>query len=222
MEDRMRWFSLLVERPTNDIIAVASDVKKKMTTQPATRDRIVFAAMYLFWEKGFAATSVSDIVDRAACRSGSFYHFFESKDALLHAVLELYRASFDEIIAAPAFAATDDPVERIFAIMAGYRERLLQTDCTYGCPLGRLALEIDPANRKAFALIGDNFSAWRSAVERCLEDARLNTPSDRKELASFVLTVMEGSVMQSRTFRSIDPFDAGVRQLRAYFDLLTA
>ena len=32
---------------------------------------------------------------------------------------------------------------------------------------------------------------------------------------------MEGAVMQSRTFRNIDPFDAGVRQLRTYFDLIT-
>jgi TetR/AcrR family transcriptional regulator, transcriptional repressor for nem operon len=193
-----------------------------MSTQPGTRDRIVYSAMYLFWEKGFAATSVSDIVERAKCRSGSFYHFFESKDALLHAVLELYRESFEAIIAVPAFAATVDPIERIFAILAGYRDRLLQTDCTYGCPIGRLALEIDPANRKAFGLIGDNFTAWRGAIERCLADARLSAGIDRNDLASFVLTVMEGAVMQSRTFRNIDPFDAGVRQLRAYFDLLTA
>jgi TetR/AcrR family transcriptional repressor of nem operon len=193
-----------------------------MTAQPGTRDRLVYAAMYLFWEKGFAATSVADIVERASCRSGSFYHFFESKDALLQAVLELYRESFDAIIAAPAFAATDDPIERIFSILAGYRERLLQTDCTYGCPLGRLALEIDPANRMAFGLIGDNFTTWRGAVEVCLADASLTVEVDRHDLASFVLTVMEGAVMQSRTFRNTDPFDAGVRQLRTYFDLLTA
>jgi AcrR family transcriptional regulator len=190
--------------------------------QPGTRDRIVHSAVYLFWEKGFAATSVSDIVERAKCRSGSFYHFFDSKDALLHAVLDLYRQSFEAIIAEPAFATTDDPIERIFAVLAGYRDRLLQTDCTYGCPIGRLALEIDPANRKAFGLIGDNFAAWRGAIERCLADAKLRAGIDKNDLASFVLTVMEGAVMQSRTFRNIDPFDAGVRQLRAYFELLTA
>jgi hypothetical protein len=35
-----------------------------------------------------------------------------------------------------------------------------------------------------------------------------------------VLTVMEGAVLQARTYGSIDPFDASVRQLRLYFDRL--
>src|SRR5207247_8993387 len=64
----------------------------------------------------------------------------------------------------PAFARTDEPVERIFAILAGYRERILQTNCKYGCPLGRLALEIDPENRPAHKLIAENFKGWITAV----------------------------------------------------------
>jgi AcrR family transcriptional regulator len=185
-----------------------------------TRDRIIEAAMYLFWEKGFAATSLSDILERAHCRSGSFYHFFESKEALLHAVLELYATMFDVVIARPAFAAADDPIERIFAILAGYRERLLQTNCTYGCPIGRLALEVDPNNTTAFRWISTNFTAWRGAIETCLAVAPLPPTTNLPDLASLVLTLMEGAVMQSRAFRSVEPFDAAVRQLRAYLGML--
>ncbi|HUJ53843.1 MAG TPA: hypothetical protein VLX08_09800, partial [Steroidobacteraceae bacterium] len=43
---------------------------------------------------------------------------------------------------------------------------------------------------------------------------------DRRELAAFVLTTMEGAVMQARTFRDVAYFDVAVRQLRAYFDRL--
>jgi hypothetical protein len=43
---------------------------------------------------------------------------------------------------------------------------------------------------------------------------------DRRELAAFVLTTMEGAVMQARTYRELDKFDGSVRQLRAYFDFL--
>jgi TetR/AcrR family transcriptional repressor of nem operon len=193
-----------------------------MSESVGTRDRIVEAARYLFWEKGFAATSISDILERANCRSGSFYHFFESKDALLHAVLELYATMFDIVIAGPAFAAADDPIGRIFAILAGYRERLLQTGFTYACPIGRLALEVDPANAVAFRWIGTNFSAWRGAVETCLAQMSLPQGSSIPDIASFVLTVMEGGVMQSRVYRNVEPFDAAVRQLRTYLDFLVA
>jgi hypothetical protein len=51
------------------------------------------------------------------------------------------------MIVDPAYAATPKPIERILAILAGYRERILMTDSQYGCRLGRLALEIDPENR---------------------------------------------------------------------------
>ena len=64
----------------------------------------------------------------------------------------------------PAFRKTRDPLDRIFAILGGYRARILQTNCQYGCPIGRLALEIDPENRPAHHLIAENFRVWIGAV----------------------------------------------------------
>jgi hypothetical protein len=98
----------------------------------------------------------------------------------------------------------------------------VQTECVYGCPIGSLALEIhepDPPVRQALA---DNFSAWVDAVEQCLHAAESRLPErlDRRELAEFVLTTMEGGVMQARTHRDVAYFDHAVRQLRRYFDYL--
>jgi len=53
-----------------------------------TRDRLINSARYLFWERGFAGTSMADLLAHADVNSGSFYHFFESKEALLREVLE--------------------------------------------------------------------------------------------------------------------------------------
>jgi TetR/AcrR family transcriptional repressor of nem operon len=113
-------------------------------------------------------------------------------------------------------------VERIFAILAGYRDRILQTNCQYGCPLGRLALEIDPENRPAHALIAENFRGWIGAVRECVEQMRGRLPKgmDRDALATYVLAVMEGGVMLSRSYGSVEPFDHAVRQLRQHFALL--
>ena len=102
----------------------------------STRERLIDSARYLFWERGFAATSMAELLDHARVNSGSFYHFFESKEGLLRAVLQDYRQALRPVVVDPAFAKTDDPVERIFALLAGYRERILQTGCQYGCPLG--------------------------------------------------------------------------------------
>jgi len=182
-----------------------------------TRTRIVEAARHLFWEKGYAATGLAEMLERAGANSGSFYHFFESKDAILRTVLDTYVALLEPHIVRPAWEATSDPIERIFALLDGYRRRLVDTDCRYGCPIGRLALEIDPENTPAHGLIAQNFSAWKQAVEACLRAGGVRRAA---EVATFVLTVMEGAVMQSRAFGSIEPFDACVRQLRVHIDAL--
>ena len=193
-----------------------------MENAVGTRDRLINSARYLFWDRGFAGTSMADLLAHAQVNSGSFYHFFESKEALLREVLEGYLQALRPMVVDPAFAQTDDPVERIFAILAGYRERILQTDCKYGCPLGRLALEIDPENRPAHKLIAENFAAWIAAVEECVLalSPRLPRTVEPHALATFVLTTMEGGVMLSRSAGSVEPFDAAVRQLRAHFALL--
>src|SRR5580693_1863441 len=102
-----------------------------------TRQRIVEAARFLFWEKGYAATGLAELLARAEANSGSFYHFFESKDALLRTVLDSYVELLEPMVLRPAWQSTSDPIARIFALLAGYRERLVTTDCQYGCPIGR-------------------------------------------------------------------------------------
>jgi AcrR family transcriptional regulator len=78
-----------------------------MTVQPQavnnTRARLLDAARYLFWEKGYAATGMAEILERAQANSGSFYHFFTSKEALLLAVLEAYLEGLDPVVVQPAF-----------------------------------------------------------------------------------------------------------------------
>jgi TetR/AcrR family transcriptional regulator, transcriptional repressor for nem operon len=193
-----------------------------MPKPSATRERLIESARFLFWERGFAGTSMADLLGHAGVNSGSFYHFFESKEALLRAVLESYLGALWPMVIDPAFAQTDEPVARIFAILAGYRDRILQTDCHFGCPLGRLALEIDPENRPAHALIADNFRGWIGAVRQCVDqlEPRLPKGTDREALATYVLAVMEGGVMLSRSYGSVEPFDRTIAQLREHFRLL--
>lgn len=191
-------------------------------TQISTRGRLIDSARFLFWERGFAGTSMAELLAHAGVNSGSFYHFFDSKEALLRAVLEGYIELLRPMVVDPAFATSEEPLERIFAILARYRLGIVATDCTYGCPLGRLALEIDPENAPAHGLIAQNFQGWIGVVRECLGEMKASLPSavDFDALATYVLVVMEGGVMLSRSYRSVEPFDRAVGQLREHFRML--
>jgi TetR/AcrR family transcriptional regulator, transcriptional repressor for nem operon len=187
-----------------------------------TRQRIVMAAMHLFLEKGYNSTSVADILGKAGANSGSLYHFFPGKQDVLIAVLDTYLHGIRPMLLDPAWQGVDDPLERVFVLLGRYRQFLVDSDCFYGCPIGNLALEIhepDPPVRERLAA---NFNAWTQAIEECLQAAdELPGDIDRKALAQFVLTTMEGGVMQARTHRNLEPFDASVTQLQNYFRCLT-
>jgi TetR/AcrR family transcriptional regulator, transcriptional repressor for nem operon len=187
-----------------------------------TRSRLVLTAMGLFWEKGYNSTSIADVLQTAKVNSGSLYHFFPGKTDLLAAVLDLYHEGMRTMLLEPAWDGVADPIDKIFALLAQYRRSLVDTDCFYGCPIGSLALELHEPDEPVRERLAKNFAAWIDAIDDCLRLAKLPLPADvkRRELAQFVLTTMEGGVMQARTFRDIAYFDAAVRQLRHYIKRL--
>jgi len=193
-----------------------------MESTPSTRQRLVEAGLYLFWLQGYAATGVAEILAHAKANAGSFYHFFKTKEQLLLAVLEFYIQSLNPVVVEPVFSKIEDPIERVFGILEFYRRNLMATRCSYGCPIGRLALEIPEEQFKVHKRLADNFDGWTAAVEKCLADAgdRLPAGTNLKTLSQFVLTVMEGGVMQARAHREVGPFDASVEHLREYFRML--
>jgi TetR/AcrR family transcriptional repressor of nem operon len=139
-------------------------------------------------------------------------------------VLDAYRQGIHPMLLEPAWADTADPIERVFALLEHYRGHLLRTECTYGCPIGSLALELHEPDPPVRELLAANFEGWISAIERCFVEAgdRLPADVDRRALAIFALTTMEGGVMLSRTGRTLAPFDQAVRMLRHYVDSLQA
>ena len=191
---------------------------------PGTKDRLVEAAAELFWTQGFGATSVAEVLDRSEVNSGSLYHYFRSKDSLLVAVLDHYKEQLWPSVLQPAFDSTTDPVERIFILFETYRAALASSGVTGGSPIGNLTLEVADRQPLVQARLAENFAEWIAAVERCLADAddRLPPDVDRRDLAGFVVTVLEGAILLARAFKSLKPFDAAVRQLRYYFGRLEA
>jgi TetR/AcrR family transcriptional repressor of nem operon len=194
------------------------------TESNSTRDRLIESARDLFLQKGYNATGVAEILKRADAKSGSLYHFFPTKEDLLLAVLDWYRTHIWTDLLNPIWDRISDPIERIFGLLDGYRQMLLHTEFSTGCPIGNLALELADTHPTARELITINFTQWMDAVRQCLEEAAGRWPegTDLKQLSTFVLTTMEGAMMLARSYRSLEPFDAAVTQLRDYFERLLA
>ncbi|MGE4353906.1 MAG: TetR/AcrR family transcriptional regulator [Oscillospiraceae bacterium] len=64
-----------------------------------TKKKIVSAAWKLFYEQGYDSTTIEDIVEESGTSRGSFYHYFEGKDALLGTLSEVFDEKYEELIA---------------------------------------------------------------------------------------------------------------------------
>jgi TetR/AcrR family transcriptional regulator, transcriptional repressor for nem operon len=128
------------------------------------------------------------------------------------------------MIVNPIFEKVADPIARIFAILDVYRRNLLDSEFSCGCFIGKLALEIHDSQTHLHERIAHGFDNWTATIEQCLEKARYRIPEglDLKTISTFVLTTMEGGVMLARAHKSIEPFDAALKNLWLYFELLQA
>ena len=66
-----------------------------------TKGRIVVAAWKLFYEQGYEETTVEEIIFESETSKGSFYHYFDGKDALLSSLSVLFDERYEELMQQP-------------------------------------------------------------------------------------------------------------------------
>ena len=76
-----------------------------------TKSRIVTAAWQLFYRYGYDHTTVDDIVEASNTSKGSFYHYFESKDALMGSLSYLFDETYEELM--ETLGPELDPLEKL-------------------------------------------------------------------------------------------------------------
>jgi AcrR family transcriptional regulator len=187
-----------------------------------TRERLINTATDLFLRQGYAQSGVNEIMQQAQATSGSFYHFFPTKEDLLLAVLDHLGEMLEDEVFTPAIRSTDDPIGRIFAVLEYYRQHLEKNEFKLGSPIGTLAAELSDSHPQVRLKLVELLALWSGKIEIFLSEASDFLPRDidHEALAQFVLSAMEGAVIQARANRSLSPFDASVAELRRHFDSL--
>lgn len=77
----------------------------------STKKKIVSAAWRLFYEQGYDNTTIDDIVEESGTSKGSFYHYFEGKDALLSSLSFLFDEKYEELM--PTLDPTMNSIDKL-------------------------------------------------------------------------------------------------------------
>lgn len=174
-----------------------------MATDASPRERLVTAAAELFHRHGYGSVGVSDLCDAADVRRGSFYYFFDSKEALAAAAVDHLRQSTEREVLQLAFAPDVSPaqrIERYFETLADGNERWReQLGYALGCPFGNLSIEAADDHQLIRAAVLRAFDTLRQYFRSCLADAASDGADvDPDAGADLLLAFMEGAVLVAR------------------------
>ncbi len=172
--------------------------------RPASFDReqVLERATETFWENGYFATSISQLVEATQLQPGSLYAAFDSKQGLFLAALDHYaRQSLKRLRGVLAEAA--DPLEGIrlfFALLASDRGSAKRIR---GCLLVNTVLEVGRHNPEVQARVKAHLAeiegAFRGALEEAQAQGQLAPDKSPDALASFLMTTIWGLRVLSGT-----------------------
>jgi len=188
-----------------------------------TKRKLVDATLRLMLQQGFAATTVDQICVEAQLTKGSFFHHFESKEAIGLAAVDAWAAFGTDLYSAAWKDPELDPLEqlhRIFEILIGFNLR--DEPCL--CMVGMMSQEMALKNPMMRAVCERHLIVWTEMVARMLSAAKALHPPvidfDPKAVAWFLNSLWQGSMLIGKTRQSPEMVIANIRQARFYVDSL--
>ena len=155
-----------------------------------------------FWEKGYAATSLSDLTSRLGIGKGSFYDTFGSKKELFNRSLELYgQYGFDTLEA--ILAEKSNPIEGIRYFLNKHTELMLCDPSSKGCFLANSTTELsDDALIQEY--LNEHNQTMRAKLVEYLKKGDFSLDLDT--LADTIITQLTGISVMSRIIKDKNRF----------------
>jgi TetR/AcrR family transcriptional repressor of nem operon len=177
-----------------------------------TREKLVRTAERLMLRDGYSATRVDDVIRSAGLSKGSFYHFFDSKEALGLAALERYYADRVGRLVAGSYATETHPLRRAQGFLT-HASAVAADLWRAGCLLASLAADAAGSNRAMSSALRKRTSELRALLVDLL--APLATPNvTAADLADRFLVCVEGSIVLARIYDDPTYLRRGLEQFR--------
>ena len=184
---------------------------------------ILDAAMRLFRQKGFAATSVDDLCVAAGVTKGAFFHHFRTKEDLGAAATLHWSDTTAAMFAAAGYHAHADPLDRVFAYLDLRRSLLGAEIWAFSCVAGTLAQETHASHPGIRAAAGQAVRGGMDHVRAHLAEALLHHPVpgvDAGTLAQFVQVAVQGGIVLAKALDDPAAAKAAFDHVERYLRLL--
>jgi len=169
------------------------------------RDKLVRAARTKFHEESFEAVGVADLCREADVRKGSFYYFFDSKEALAVAALEAHwadlRSRWTSILGGQG-KALDRLASLLDQLAQQHRSAKHACGATVGCLIGNLGAEQaaahTPIRERVASVLEEQTLLVEAVLREAVDAGEVRVAEPPPVLAADVVALMQGSVLLAK------------------------
>lgn len=172
-----------------------------------TKERILDEATKIVVQKGFQATSISDILNATDIKKGSLYFHYPEKNVLIHAILDKVQEGFMRFL--DSSLSGSSPGEALDNFFSAVLKKHQEAEFVGGCIFGNTALEMGDKCEDISKKIGDVFEKWvekLTIVIKSAQDSRqIRDDLSAGMLAHQIVATLEGGIMLSRLNKDEKP-----------------
>ncbi len=193
-------------------------------TQGDTRRSILDTAQRIMSRKGFAAVGINEVLSAAGVPKGSFYHYFDSKDAFGEAMMQSYftdyLADMDRILAEPGTTSA----QRLLNYWQSWRDTQSVDECQGKCLAVKLGAEVaDLSESMRLHALKDGTTAIVDRLERTIaagvEDGSLSVDDGARSTAQALYDMWLGASVMAKIHRDIGALDTAMTVTRRLLHL---
>lgn len=186
-----------------------------------TRQQLLDEGVAAFLTGGYHGTGLKEVLDRVNVPKGSFYNYFESKEAFGAAAIAHYAECLGSKLTGALARVPDDPLAGLRLFFAQLTAEFQAANYVGGCLVANLGGELEGSDVCRSALAGA-MRDWRNGLRKALGAAQqrgqLRADMDAGEMADLLVETWEGAVIRMKIERSTVPLQRCLdRLLGDYF-----
>ena len=193
-----------------------------------TKLRIMSAAELIILQKGFAGTSIDEVIQQSHITKGGFFYHFKGKNDLALGLLKRYLDAddvfFNELLGR-ARELTEDPLQQMLVFLKLLAEAMAELKVHHpGCLIAAFTYESQQFDDDVIKMMKDGTLAWRKLFSEQLHLVQEKYPprfeTDIDDLADLLSACMEGGIILSRILKNPQALSKQIIHYRNYLRLL--
>jgi TetR/AcrR family transcriptional regulator, transcriptional repressor for nem operon len=172
-----------------------------MASSLSPRERVIQAALHLFYTEGFHAVGTNLICSEAKVNKSTLYHLFPSKVDIVLAALEVYASDitrkFQQI--AKSKEPAERKLDRIFETPFRANQDLKQQlGDVKGCFVGNIALELSGKEERVRTYLAHVFQTWAESIEPIVKELAIDRSVETQKVSRSMIAYLQGAILLSK------------------------